>query len=638
MINKKKLAMLPLLTALITILMFANLNVASVAADPDPDPDTMTFNSDVMMEFETGNTAWIGSGSYMYVWNETKGENITEIGPGTVLSATTKPGWGYYEPNAGDWFYIYGTLYGMDIAFHIDQVWGPAATPTFNISETWEHWVRNTRNYTGANDFHETPVDGFEVEKMISTIETGVEYWAWVNEKLYNVPPTVGSCWNITYHDCLTGNVFNVSDVGTGYYEEAELAWYYPVTFGELRNTTGDIVNNITVPDAPDGFCPVEGLEGVQLIAELETTTEYRIKSPACLLPEDSWWNITAPAELTETQFHVDTSERKPLYGVFYSYMNISNINGSSTITAPGVESIEAVWAEAPNVAKIGSCDWFNVIEGVTPYTPTCWNITSPGLKNVTFCIDRASDYVFHIDEVVNATSGESGPVSLTTPATSITAEELTPKIYMEISGSGPYEVSIKTDYIFHVWSYEFTLTWNASVLSCIDVANGALVRPKGDVDGNGKVNVMDMLRLKIVITLGKTVEEAPFADVDSNTKINVMDMLRLKITITLGGEVVTWIPGTIDNTNGKLSKTGAKFEFTTPPAPQTHGPGVINYPPAAWTLATLTFEAVGSGTSDITLGTETKLIGVTNDGYGEKYNGVDDITGEIVDGQVTVP
>ena len=125
------------------------------------------------------------------------------------------------------------------------------------------------------------------------------------------------------------------------------------------------------------------------------------------------------------------------------------------------------------------------------------------------------------------------------------------------------YTVSIYTDYNgTDVWGYEFTLTWNPNVLQGINVTNGDLIT----------------------------------------------------------GTEVTWIPGTFDNVNGKLSTTGAKFEFTTPPAPVTSGPG---------TLANVTFTVVDIGDSDIILGTETvapsRLIGI--DEFGEKYNIIDDIT-----------
>ena len=569
MINREKLVALSLLTALIITLMFANSNVTSVAADPAPDPDTMTFNSNVTMEFETGNTAWIGSGKYLYCYNETKGENITELGPGTVLSSTNKPGWGYPNPGPGDWYYIYGDLYGKCIAFKIDQVWGPAGGLSFNISETWEHWLRAPRNWTGANDFHKTPLTEFEAEGMISTIETGVEYWAFEDGKLYNVAPTVGSHWNVTYHDCLFGNVFNLSSVGTGYYEEAEDAWYYPVEFGALWNTTGDIVNSITVPDAPDGFCPVEGLEGVQTITAMEPA-RYYVSLPAPLLPDNStWWNITSPGELDTTQFHVKNSSKIPFRGIFRSYMDIDNVTGSTDITPPGVKSIEATWANAPKVSTIGS--WYNVIDGPTPSSRTWWNITTSNplndtLVGVQLYVDSAGEGVFHIDET-------SRDVTVIPAVDNVTAEELIPFIKIEPASKNntalvpgtSFTISIKTNYTLQVWGYEFTLEWNPDILNCTGVANMEL-----------------------------------FAG-------------------------ATFMNGTVDNVNGKLSLTGAQFEYGEGErAPQVY-PTSDNC-----TLANVTFKVAGTGDSDITLGPETRLVKVTKDGKGVEQNVIDDVTGKI--------
>jgi PKD repeat protein len=63
-------------------------------------------------------------------------------------------------------------------------------------------------------------------------------------------------------------------------------------------------------------------------------------------------------------------------------------------------------------------------------------------------------------------------------------------------------------------------------------------------------------------------------------------------------------MPGTFDNTAGKLSLTGAFFFYVFPPVPTTSGPG---------TLATVTFEVAGYGDSDITIGDETRLRVCTN-------------------------
>ena len=62
---------------------------------------------------------------------------------------------------------------------------------------------------------------------------------------------------------------------------------------------------------------------------------------------------------------------------------------------------------------------------------------------------------------------------------------------------------------------------------------HSGIVWKKGDVNGNGAVNVLDMLDLKIAISLSKTPAQAPFADVNYNGAINVLDMLDLKIILS---------------------------------------------------------------------------------------------------------
>jgi hypothetical protein len=68
---------------------------------------------------------------------------------------------------------------------------------------------------------------------------------------------------------------------------------------------------------------------------------------------------------------------------------------------------------------------------------------------------------------------------------------------------------------------------------------------------------------------------------------------------------------GTFDNALGTLSQTNAYFFITSKPVDTTYGPGI---------LANVTFTVVGYGTSDITLGIATKLIGYTDGGNGDPY------------------
>jgi len=72
---------------------------------------------------------------------------------------------------------------------------------------------------------------------------------------------------------------------------------------------------------------------------------------------------------------------------------------------------------------------------------------------------------------------------------------------------------------------------------------------------------------------------------------------------ITWGVGAIMWKPGSFNNTAGTISTTGNAF-FSMPPTPPptTCGPG---------TLANITFTVVGYGTSNLTLGPETRLIGI---------------------------
>ncbi len=120
------------------------------------------------------------------------------------------------------------------------------------------------------------------------------------------------------------------------------------------------------------------------------------------------------------------------------------------------------------------------------------------------------------------------------------------------------YTVSIRTDYNgTDVWGWTLTLSYNPTVLEGIEVVNGDLI----------------------------TTDKHPDALFEA---------------------------GDFNNTLGKLKLTMAFFYYITKPVPLTSGPG---------TLANVTFRVVGTGDSDITLGDETKLLGWTEGGAGDKYN-----------------
>jgi len=110
------------------------------------------------------------------------------------------------------------------------------------------------------------------------------------------------------------------------------------------------------------------------------------------------------------------------------------------------------------------------------------------------------------------------------------------------------YTVSIYTDYNgSDVWSWQFELTYNPTVLEGIEVVNGDLI----------------------------TTDKYP-------------DVL--------------FEAGDFDNSLGSLEKTNAFFYYIEKPIPTTYGPGI---------LANVTFTVVGTGDSDITLSkSRTKLTG----------------------------
>ena len=108
------------------------------------------------------------------------------------------------------------------------------------------------------------------------------------------------------------------------------------------------------------------------------------------------------------------------------------------------------------------------------------------------------------------------------------------------------FTVSIYTDYTGDdIWMYEFNLTYNPFILQVVSVTNGDLIA---------------------------TAKHAS----------------------------ARFLPGSFNNTAGTLSLTLGYFFFIIPPPYTTSGPGI---------LANVTFTVIGFGSSDITLGSGTKLI-----------------------------
>ncbi len=569
MITMRKFVTLLLLTALVITLVSTNLNVGHIGATDGGSGTTMTFNSNVTMNFGNDKETWLTNGWLLQFRNITASGNITEIRPGLWFTSFIQEGLGYLAPSPGTWYYLFEPLYlyGMTIAIQVDTVTGSGSYRNFNISQVWDMYYDVPSNYTIF-----PPVEAgtwIQAEQMLEQVETGYDYFVFSG-----VPPD-DSWWEINYPSEWAKSRFHVAAA----YQFAGF-WYAPIDQLLSYNYTTGLYENATLTGIPADPIPNEGFGAVQLISTVEPGTDYYVSSPRSLLPETgTWWNITSPAELSDIQLHVSTSydfAGRNYFSIDTLWNTTAGapVVGSLTLTTPDY-AISTVLATAPTVSTIGS--WYNVIEGPTPDAPSYWNITAPlVLAGVTFFVDMSGEGVFHIDEVLNA-AGTPGSVPVDPPVSNVTAEEFIPKIYVEVSPyaegypSWNFSISIKTDYIFHVWSYEFTLTWNPDALNCTSVTNGDLI----------------------------------------------------------AGGTATWLPGTFDNTLGELSRTGAYFSYTEPdPAPQAHGPG---------TLAIVNFTGVGVGISGVTFGIETRLVGVTKDGFGEKYNGIDDITGQIIEGTMVV-
>ena len=164
------------------------------------------------------------------------------------------------------------------------------------------------------------------------------------------------------------------------------------------------------------------------------------------------------------------------------------------------------------------------------------------------------------------------------------------PSIYIEpaISDAGLYDtfdISIKTDYVGdNVTGWQLVLAWNPSILECTSVTEGTLI-PTGPVAGRTPEYFMSQ---------------------------GVMDPNYWNLAEGKYEE------GDINNVAGELTLTGGYFEFTAEPAPVVSG---------EW-MANVTFEVVGYGISDITIGPETKLITYSNVTSGTDELGNPDLYG----------
>ena len=541
MSNKRKLVWFTLTTALIIALVSISLNVDPIKVAA-ASPSTTTFNTDITMNFASDQSLWLSNGPIIQFKNATGGD-VSGMKPGDEFVAQVDT---FYErPKTGRWYYVWspGYVYGMGLAFKVGSVYGPINTSNFTVSHVYNHFFDTPENFT---IYPPVPNGEFiNAEEMINPLTINRDYVILAGS------PTVDSWWEISYPFDWAGARYHIDGV-SGYWTHVDL----------LLNASGSSVTSIPATPIPN-----EGFDGIGLITKLESGSGYSLISPATLLPKPgSWWDIVTPMGLSDISYNISSSTE----GYFVIDTLWNNTAGApvASLTIDPEKQITADLATGPKVATIKACEWFNIIAGDLPAPRSWWTITTTDPLNSTlvgtqFFVDISGDGIFHLGET-------SANITLSPAVDTVTAEELTPAIYVdpasiigtEYTPGESFTISIKTNYTMNIWGYEFTLNYNPLILNVTAVTNGDLI-PTG-------VN-------------------ATFS---------------------------TW---GVDYAAGEIKRTGAKFTEHTI---QTNGPG---------TLANVTFTVVGTGDSYITLGTDprwpTRLIKVSD---GEEQNIVDDVTGHI--------
>ena len=202
------------------------------------------------------------------------------------------------------------------------------------------------------------------------------------------------------------------------------------------------------------------------------------------------------------------------------------------------------------------------------------------------------------------------------------------------------FTISIKTDYNgTDVWSYQFTLFYNASVLHA-----GVNLTDTWTGDGANRyffVTHIPILPGSISVYVGGVLQvdgvdyvyrathslgDGLIMFAPGNAPANGAEVKAYYLYGVVNGDLITkakhdsadFSLGTFNNTEGRSTITLAYFFYMTPDEPDvTSGPGI---------LANITFTVVGYGVSNITLGDDTKLMG---------YDSITHSTYEIIDAQI---
>jgi hypothetical protein len=195
------------------------------------------------------------------------------------------------------------------------------------------------------------------------------------------------------------------------------------------------------------------------------------------------------------------------------------------------------------------------------------------------------------------------------------------------------YTVSIYTNYSgSDVWAYQFTLSFNQNVLrggvNKTDTWVGDGTTRKFYTTYTPVIQDSEYVYLDGVLMtdgvdyiMDYRIGEVYFSPFD--TPADGANITAIYLYGVVNGDLITedkdpsarFDAGVVNNTLGKLSLTKAYFFYTSPDDPYvTSGPGI---------LANVTFTVVGYGTSNVTIGAETKLIGY-NSATHSVYNIID--------------
>lgn len=196
------------------------------------------------------------------------------------------------------------------------------------------------------------------------------------------------------------------------------------------------------------------------------------------------------------------------------------------------------------------------------------------------------------------------------------------------------YTISLVTDYAgSDIWAWQFSLTYDPYVLQLGayynrtdtwigDASTRNFYTSKAPIIVNSTMVYVDNVLQTVIINYTLTLESGRIAFKTPSTPKNGTEV---KAVYTYGDVVngglisptkglILWASAGFDNTSGELGLTGAGF---VTPTLTTSGPG---------TMANVTFTVAGIGFSDITLGSDTQLIGY-NSTAGAYYKIVDATT-----------